>query len=191
MKKLATKRPAKSFGPATARVHDKRDFVVVFALVVVSLVGWSLYSRLHASAHTARPPSVAAFEPTVPNTAAAPIAAPQGMVWIPGGEFSMGAQDPPGLNEIGMQSASDARPIHRVAGRPSKLSSYRCTGPKRPTMIRLVSSGSRSRTASTVATLPLIFLSALGPLLAGFSVAIQALQLTRLRGAASLPCSLR
>jgi formylglycine-generating enzyme required for sulfatase activity len=36
------------------------------------------------------------------------------MVSIPGGEFSMGAQDSPDMNEVGMQSTTDARPIHRV-----------------------------------------------------------------------------
>jgi formylglycine-generating enzyme required for sulfatase activity len=37
------------------------------------------------------------------------------MVWIPGGEFSMGAQDPPDMNDaVGMQATSDSRPIHRV-----------------------------------------------------------------------------
>jgi formylglycine-generating enzyme required for sulfatase activity len=36
------------------------------------------------------------------------------MVWIPGGEFSMGANDPPGMNEVGMKATRDARPIHRV-----------------------------------------------------------------------------
>src|SRR5258707_9362804 len=36
------------------------------------------------------------------------------MVWIPGGEFSMGAQDAPDMNEVGMQASRDSRPIHRV-----------------------------------------------------------------------------
>jgi formylglycine-generating enzyme required for sulfatase activity len=36
------------------------------------------------------------------------------MVWIPGGEFSMGAQDPPGMDRVGMQATEDSRPIHRV-----------------------------------------------------------------------------
>jgi formylglycine-generating enzyme required for sulfatase activity len=36
------------------------------------------------------------------------------MVWIPGGEFSMGAQDPPEHDEVGMLATRDARPIHRV-----------------------------------------------------------------------------
>jgi formylglycine-generating enzyme required for sulfatase activity len=36
------------------------------------------------------------------------------MVWIPGGEFSMGANDPPDMDEVGMKATEDARPIHRV-----------------------------------------------------------------------------
>jgi formylglycine-generating enzyme required for sulfatase activity len=37
------------------------------------------------------------------------------MVWIPGGEFSMGSQDPRSLTCGGPDSMNDARPIHRVA----------------------------------------------------------------------------
>jgi formylglycine-generating enzyme required for sulfatase activity len=36
------------------------------------------------------------------------------MAWIPGGEFSMGANDPPDMDEVGMKATRDARPIHRV-----------------------------------------------------------------------------
>jgi sulfatase modifying factor 1 len=36
------------------------------------------------------------------------------MVWIPGGELSMGAMDPPATAAAAMHGASDARPIHRV-----------------------------------------------------------------------------
>jgi formylglycine-generating enzyme required for sulfatase activity len=36
------------------------------------------------------------------------------MVWIAGGEFSMGANDPPDGDEVGMKATPDARPIHRV-----------------------------------------------------------------------------
>jgi len=36
------------------------------------------------------------------------------MVWIPGGEYSMGANDPPDMDDIGMKATFDARPIHRV-----------------------------------------------------------------------------
>ncbi|HET9316109.1 MAG TPA: SUMF1/EgtB/PvdO family nonheme iron enzyme, partial [Vicinamibacteria bacterium] len=55
-----------------------------------------------------------AFAPTVANSAAAPGPAPEGMVWIPGGEFSMGAADPRGTVGGGPDPMSDARPIHRV-----------------------------------------------------------------------------
>lgn len=56
------------------------------------------------------------FEPTLPNASSAPGKAPAGMVWIPGGEFSMGAQDPPDKehDHVGMKATLDSRPIHRV-----------------------------------------------------------------------------
>ena len=52
--------------------------------------------------------------PTAENTAPAPGQPPAGMVWIPGGEFSMGAVHQPGMNDVGMQATRDSRPIHRV-----------------------------------------------------------------------------
>jgi formylglycine-generating enzyme len=54
------------------------------------------------------------FGPTIPNTAAHPAQTPPGMVWIPGGEFSMGAQNPPDMDDVGMKATLDSRPIHRV-----------------------------------------------------------------------------
>ena len=57
-----------------------------------------------------------AFAPTIQNSAPAPTNAPAGMVWIPGGEFSMGALVPnDGICSIAtVQSVQDARPVHRV-----------------------------------------------------------------------------
>jgi formylglycine-generating enzyme len=55
------------------------------------------------------------FEPTLANDTPPPGPAPAGMVWIAGGQFSMGAQDPPDLNDsVGMLATRDSRPVHRV-----------------------------------------------------------------------------
>ena len=60
-------------------------------------------------------PAASTFQPTIENTAAAPGPPPEGMAWIPGGEFSMGAQDPPDMNDaVGMQATTDSRPVHRA-----------------------------------------------------------------------------
>jgi sulfatase modifying factor 1 len=98
------------------------------ALLLGGIVGWALHSRRTASTAIASPgsdplattsvlesaPRNTNFLPTIPNAAPAPNSAPQGMVWIPGGEFSMGAQNPPDMDEVGMQATTDSRPIHRV-----------------------------------------------------------------------------
>jgi formylglycine-generating enzyme required for sulfatase activity len=55
-----------------------------------------------------------AFGPTIPNSAHSSSSTPRGMAWIPGGEFSMGAQDPPDHDDVGMKATLDSRPVHRV-----------------------------------------------------------------------------
>lgn len=58
--------------------------------------------------------TVSKYEPTVPLTISAPADKPEGMVWIPGGEFSMGANvECEGMCNLG-GTTQDALPIHRV-----------------------------------------------------------------------------
>lgn len=56
----------------------------------------------------------AMFGPTVPNTNSPLHPAPEGMVWIPGGEFSMGSRIVGRCACEGTEAMPDARPIHRV-----------------------------------------------------------------------------
>src|SRR5438094_9244350 len=54
------------------------------------------------------------FARTVANNVSPPGKAPEGMIWIPGGEFSMGAAaDGGGSCEMPM-APNDAGPIHRA-----------------------------------------------------------------------------
>ena len=94
-----------------------RKFIVVSALVLLGVTYYAIHATHWQSvARAGHPPSstTAEFQPTVANRSPAPGAAPDGMVWVPGGEFSMGAADPPDMNVVGMQATVDSRPIHRV-----------------------------------------------------------------------------
>jgi formylglycine-generating enzyme required for sulfatase activity len=53
------------------------------------------------------------FRPSVINKVR-PALDVKGMVWIPGGEFSMGGVNPVGMQDGGKQPMNDARPVHRV-----------------------------------------------------------------------------
>jgi len=81
---------------------------IVFTLLAVVSFSSALAQWLHAQEGSS------AFAPTLSNKTNAPGKPPGGMVWIPGGEFSMGAAvNGKGSDEMPMAS-NDAGPIHRV-----------------------------------------------------------------------------
>jgi formylglycine-generating enzyme len=97
-----------------------RRLAGLVVLATVSLVGLAVLVRHRAApkplAMGAPSFASATFQATVSNTSPPSDPAPEGMVWIPGGEFSMGAAKPRGIdgNHVGMHATDDSRPIHRV-----------------------------------------------------------------------------
>ena len=85
--------------------------IALAAAALAIAAWWYVTSRTRPPASE---PAMAEFQPTVENTRTAPGEAPPGMAWIPGGEFSMGAAEMPGMNSVGMQATTDSRPVHRV-----------------------------------------------------------------------------
>ncbi len=89
-------------------------------VMLVATVAWSLRAARRVepapglTVATDQSPPAPVFAATVPLVTEPAGPAPSGMVWIPGGEFSMGAADPRSLEHGGHEAMADARPIHRV-----------------------------------------------------------------------------
>jgi len=102
-----------------ARKPASLNKLLLLPLLILIVLGttWALHSRPRSVAMQSESMTSIAhvdFGPTVPNKTPAPGPSPEGMAWIPGGEFSMGAQDPPDMDDVGMKATVDSRPIHRV-----------------------------------------------------------------------------
>jgi sulfatase modifying factor 1 len=108
MRKIMATSKMQIAGPILKRaVMNFRRLLLVIALA----------TRLHA-ADSDSPAAIelSPFAATLANPANPPGAAPEGMVWIPGGEFSMGGAAPSeGLCTMAaMNAVNDAQPVHRV-----------------------------------------------------------------------------
>jgi len=68
-----------------------------------------------------------AFHETRENSFRPSEPAPEGMVWVPGGTFSMGLVNPNGLHKGGKETMDDARPIHTVTVRGFWMDAYEVT----------------------------------------------------------------
>jgi len=96
--------------------------LVAAGVVVLALAAavWGLRGKPATPAAPAAPAEAVKaapepdFQPTAANVAGPSGPAPAGMVWIPGGEFSMGALDPRHFEHGGHDPMGDTRPIHRV-----------------------------------------------------------------------------
>ena len=115
----------------TMRLQDQKRagkgrivLVAIIAVAVIGLLSWWLLFRsqpVHdagvssaAKILPVTPNAQPTFEATIVNSTAAPAKLPAGMVYIAGGEFSMGSLDPTEMFCGGDQPMDDARPLHRV-----------------------------------------------------------------------------
>lgn len=93
--------------------HILQKFLLVLA-ASLALSGTLAYFYYESDSTRIAPAQEIGFARTKANQTPSPGDVPEGMVWIQGGEFSMGANDSPTKNEVGMEATTDSRPIHRV-----------------------------------------------------------------------------
>src|SRR5262245_58050199 len=97
----------------THMLHEQQMMRRGIRVIVVATVFTVTLSGLRAEeSHNAD--ATAAFATTIPNKAAAPRSAPDGMIWIPGGEFSMGATVGGQGSHVMPMGSNDSQPVHRV-----------------------------------------------------------------------------
>src|SRR3954451_14813352 len=99
--------------PVRIDVHPRRIMRGWMWVAIVPLTGSMIlaFTTRPAKPPIAEAPSFDRFLPTVERREPSPGPAPNGMVWIPGGDFSMGASNPSaGHDAVGMQATTDSRP---------------------------------------------------------------------------------
>lgn len=106
-KKEPESQPADSLPAATAKTEvEKEKISGAISCKIIGLETKDSLAYINGGGSDFKETVVNIFKPQGEN--------PQGMVWIPGGEFSMGGVNPVGLKGGGHETMSDARPVHRV-----------------------------------------------------------------------------
>ena len=91
-----------------------REFYALLNVGRVALLAITVCCSMSAQGLD-KPLATTAFTSSIANTAQPPGPAPEGMVWIPGGEFSMGSEGKSeGKSFCSPATVADALPIHRV-----------------------------------------------------------------------------
>jgi sulfatase modifying factor 1 len=122
---MSSRRAKPVKAPAPRRFTGARVWIAIVLIVGAVVYGFMATratppatetNATLASASLSSPSTSSGFLSTVEHKTRPSGPAPDGMVWIPGGEFSMGAQDPPDMHDaVGMQATTDSRPVHRVS----------------------------------------------------------------------------
>lgn len=106
----------------SVRTGARKWLPPAIVIAVCGVAGLALYAMqskkplVDSPAPMSAVPAPDEFLPTIEDKISPRSSAPEGMVWIPGGEFSMGARSPMDASDlVGMQATTDSRPIHRVA----------------------------------------------------------------------------